>query len=61
VRKGAGGRDVAAVVKIMAGLVAAGLAEWHTPEQPKGGRPTSYFRLKPVIPNRETDETPPKV
>ncbi|MGO9003940.1 MAG: YfjI family protein [Limisphaerales bacterium] len=64
-RAGAGGRDVAAVEKIMAGLVAAGLAEWHTPEQPKCGRPTRYFRLK-ITPGqsvnattcRETDKTP---
>jgi predicted ArsR family transcriptional regulator len=52
---------VAAVGKIMAGLVAAGLAEWHTPEQPKGGRPTRYFQLKSAVPIRKTDETPPKV
>jgi len=60
-RAGAGGRDAKAVEEIMAGLVAAGLAAWHTPEQPKGGRPTRYFRLKSALPNRETDETPPKV
>jgi len=58
-RVGAGGRDVQAVQSVMAGLVAAGLAVWHTPEQPKGGRPTRYFQVKPV-PIRETDETPPK-
>ena len=64
-RTGAGGRDVAEVEKIMAGLVAAGLAEWHMPEQRKGGRPTRYFRLKltPVqsdnaTPCRETDKAP---
>jgi predicted ArsR family transcriptional regulator len=46
----------------MAGLVAAGLAEWQTPEQPKGGRPTKYFRLKSLaaqsknsLPCRETE------
>jgi hypothetical protein len=64
-RAGAGGRDVAEVEKIMAGLVAAGLAEWHTPAQPKGGRPTRHFRLKSVAAQsdnstrcRETDKTP---
>jgi hypothetical protein len=63
-RVGAGGRDVATVEKFMAGLVAAGLAEWHTPEQPKGGRPTRHFRLKThpaksenATPCRETDKT----
>ena len=63
-RVGAGGREVAAVEKIMAGLIAAGLAEWHKPEQPKGGRPTRQFKLnsKPtgsenVTPCRETDKT----
>jgi len=45
-RVGAGGRDVAAVEKLMAGLVAAGFAEWHEPAQPNGGRPTRYFKLK---------------
>ena len=64
-RAGAGGRDVKVVEKIMAGLVAAGLAEWHTPEQPKVGRPTRYFRLKlfpaqsiNATPCRETDKSP---
>jgi len=63
-RAGAGGRDVEAVEKIMAGLVAAGFADWHTPEQPRGGRPTKYFRLKltpaqseNATPCRETDNT----
>jgi len=62
-RAGAGGRDVTAVEKIMAGLVAAGLAEWHAPEQPKGGRPTRQFKLnsKPTgsenaMSCRETDK-----
>lgn len=45
-RAGAGGRFADEVEKVMAGLVTAGLAEWHTPEQPKGGRPTRHFRLK---------------
>ena len=64
-RAGAGGRDVAAVEKIMVGLVAAGLAEWHKPEQPKGGRPTRQFKLnsKPTCSEnamlcRETNKTP---
>jgi hypothetical protein len=63
-RVGAGGRDVEAVEKIMAGLVTAGIAEWHAPELPKGGRPTRYFRLKltpaqseNATPCRETDKT----
>jgi hypothetical protein len=51
-RVGAGGRDVAVVDKIMDGLVKAGLAEWHTPEQTKGGRPTRYFRLKTPGPSQ---------
>jgi hypothetical protein len=62
-RAGAGGRNVDAVESLMAGLVAAGFADWHTPEQPKGGRPTRYFRLKlspaqseNVTPCRETDK-----
>lgn len=45
-RAGAGGRVVAAVEAIMVRQVAAGLAEWHEPAQPNGGRPTKYFRLK---------------
>jgi hypothetical protein len=64
-RARAGGGDAATVEKIMAGLVAAGLADWHTPEQPNGGRPTRHFRLKAlpvqsenVTPCRETPETP---
>jgi hypothetical protein len=67
-RAGAGGRDVAEVEKLMAGLVAAGLAEWHTPEQPKGGRPTRRFRLKSMpaqsenaTPCPETDQTPMRI
>ncbi len=63
-RVGAGGRTAGEVEKIMRGLVAAGLAEWEKPEQPKGGRPTRIFRLKsgpPIAqmanPCRETDET----
>jgi hypothetical protein len=47
-RAGACGRDAAAVEKIMDGLIAAGMAEWHSPDQPKGGRPTSHFRLKVI-------------
>jgi hypothetical protein len=47
-RAGAGGRDAAEVEKIMVGLVAVGFAEWHWPDQPKGGRPTHYFRLKAI-------------
>jgi hypothetical protein len=64
-RAGAGGRDVAEVEKNMAGLVAAGFGEWQKPEQPRGGRPTRYFRLKTspaqsenATPCRETDKTP---
>jgi len=64
-RAGAGGRDPKTVEKLMAGLVAAGMAEWHTPEQPKGGRPTRHFRLKTfpaqsenATPCREIDKTP---
>lgn len=64
-RVGAGGRDVAAVEKIMAGLVTAGLAEWVKPELSKVGRPTRRFLLKanPVQSEntttcRETDKTP---
>ena len=45
-RLGAGGRTTEEVEKVMAGLIAAGMAEWHVPVQPKGGRPTRYFRLK---------------
>jgi hypothetical protein len=45
-RVGAGGRTAQEVEKIMSGLVAAGLAECHTQEQSKGGRPTRHFRLK---------------
>jgi hypothetical protein len=44
-RVGAGGRTAEEVEKLMGGLVAAGLAAWETPEQPKGGRPTRHFRL----------------
>lgn len=63
-RAGAGGGDAGVVEKVMVGLVAAGLAEWQTPEQPKSGRPTRHFRVKTfparsenVTPCRETDET----
>ena len=52
-RVGAGGRTAEEVETIMRGLVNAGLAEWETPEQPKGGRPTRYFRLK-APPTSET-------
>jgi hypothetical protein len=64
-RAGAGGRNVTAVETLMAGLVAAGFGEWHSPEQPKGGRPTRYFRLKSLAqsenakPCRESDKTHP--
>ena len=56
-RVGAGGRNVSVVEKIMAGLVAAGMAEWDTPEQPKGGRPTQYFRLNPPPLNPKKNDT----
>jgi len=59
-RVGAGGHTAEEVEKLMVSLVVAGFAEWEKPEQPKGGRPTRYFRLKSAIPNRETDETPTK-
>jgi hypothetical protein len=59
-RVGAGGRNAEAVEKIMAGLVAAGFGEWESPESPRGGRPTRYFRLKHAAPCRETDETHPQ-
>ncbi|HEX5400474.1 MAG TPA: YfjI family protein [Verrucomicrobiae bacterium] len=49
-RNGAGGRSADEVESVMCGLVAAGLAEWFSPEQPKGGRPTRYFRLKQSLP-----------
>lgn len=49
-RVGAGGRTAEEVEAIMRGLVSAGLGEWEAPEQPKGGRPTRYFRLKSAAP-----------
>ena len=60
-RVGAGCRKSEAVENLMAALVAAGLAEWAKPEQPKGGRPTRVFVVKSanvMQPSRETDETP---
>lgn len=59
-RAGAGGRTAEEVEKIMGSLVAAGLAAWAKPEQPKGGRPTRVFVVnsaKQAEPSRETDET----
>jgi hypothetical protein len=49
-RAGAGGRTLEEVERLMRGLVAAGLANWETSEQPKGGRPTRRFRVPPVAP-----------
>jgi hypothetical protein len=48
-RVGAGGRTADEVEKLMCSLVASGFGEFISPEQPKGGRPTQYFRLKPVF------------
>lgn len=47
-RQGAGGRDADTVEKLMRSLVTAGFGDFITPEQPKGGRPTKVFRLRPV-------------
>ncbi len=58
VRAGAGGRSVEAVESLMAGLITAGFAAWHTPEHPKGGRPTDYFRLKELGPIQICDPLP---
>jgi hypothetical protein len=61
---GAGGNTAAEVEGVMKSLVAAGLAEWQEPEQPKGGFPTRYFCTKTAAPvagkvetARETRET----
>jgi hypothetical protein len=59
-RAGAGGRDAAAVEKVMRGLVAAGLGEWETPAMPQGGRPTRHFKMKQATHVCETDETSPE-
>ena len=49
-KNGAGGSNAKAVEDLMKSLVAAGLAEWQTPEQPKGGHPTRYFCVRPSAP-----------
>lgn len=53
-RAGAGGRAAKEVEKVMRGLVNAGIGEWVTAEQPKGGRPPRLFRLKSAPPPLET-------
>lgn len=64
-KNGAGGSTSAGVESVMKSLVAAGLAEWQTPEQPKGGKPTRYFCVRTSAPvagkvetARETPDTP---
>jgi hypothetical protein len=53
----AGGDTTAEVEDLMKSLVAAGLAEWQTPEQPKGGKPTRYFWVRTPAPADEKDKT----
>ncbi len=45
-RAGAGGRTADEIEKLMRSLVASGFGEFVMPEQPLGGRPTRYFKLK---------------
>jgi hypothetical protein len=58
-RVGAGGRTAEKVESVMRSLVAAGLAEWETPER-KGGRPTRFFRLAPTTRPAETNANQPR-
>lgn len=59
-RVGAGGRTAEEVEAVMRGLVAGGIGEWTSPEQPKGGRPTRLFRLKSAALPLETCPPPPR-